>query len=164
MLDTEDQNLTFEQANSGASYTFPQQAGTIRKGGFIVIKGRPCKVVEVSTSKTGKHGHAKCNFTALDIFTNKKLEDMQPASHNCEAPVIKTLNYSLLDIDEEGFVSLMDDAGDTREDLKLPSGHDDADNLAKQIQEMFDAGKDLQVTVLTAMGESQLNTVKEVQT
>lgn len=38
----------------------------------------------MSTSKTGKHGHAKCNFTATDIFTGKKLEDMCPSTHNVD--------------------------------------------------------------------------------
>jgi hypothetical protein len=42
------------------------------------------QVVDVSTSKTGKHGHAKCNFTATDIFTGKKLEDMCPSTHNVD--------------------------------------------------------------------------------
>jgi hypothetical protein len=32
------------KADSGASKTYPMQAGAIRKGGYIVIKNRPCKV------------------------------------------------------------------------------------------------------------------------
>lgn len=40
-----DEEHHFEsKADAGASKTYPQQAGTIRKNGYIVIKNRPCKV------------------------------------------------------------------------------------------------------------------------
>lgn len=40
-----DEEHQFEsKADAGASKTYPQQAGTIRKNGYIVIKARPCKV------------------------------------------------------------------------------------------------------------------------
>ena len=50
------------EAGSGASETYPQQCSALRKGGHVMIKGRPCKIVEMSTSKTGKHGHAKVHL------------------------------------------------------------------------------------------------------
>jgi len=64
---------TFETQDAGAADSYPIEAGQIRKGGHIMIKGRPCKVTDVSSSKTGKHGHAKCHFVANDIFTGKKV-------------------------------------------------------------------------------------------
>uniref|UniRef100_K3ZXZ3 Eukaryotic translation initiation factor 5A n=1 Tax=Setaria italica TaxID=4555 RepID=K3ZXZ3_SETIT len=103
MSDSEEHHFE-SKADAGASKTYPQQAGTIRKNGFIVIKGRPCKVVEVSTSKTGKHGHAKCHFVAIDIFNGKKLEDIVPSSHNCDVPHVNRTEYQLIDISEDGFV------------------------------------------------------------
>lgn len=59
----------------------------------------------MSTSKTGKHGHAKCAFVAVDIFTGKKMEDLSPSSHNVDVPHVSRTDYTLLDIGDDGFVS-----------------------------------------------------------
>jgi len=70
-------------------------------------------------------------------------------------------DYTLVDLNDEGFLGLMDDSGNVREDLKLPSGHDEAEALARQIQSQFDEGKELILTVLKSMGEEQVNASKE---
>ena len=66
MSDYEDDQ--FEQSGSGASLTYPKQCSALRKNEFVMIKGKACKIVDMSTSKTGKHGHAKVHLVALDIF------------------------------------------------------------------------------------------------
>uniref|UniRef100_A0A0E0BT57 Translation initiation factor 5A C-terminal domain-containing protein n=1 Tax=Oryza glumipatula TaxID=40148 RepID=A0A0E0BT57_9ORYZ len=157
MSDSEEHHFE-SKADAGASMTYPQQAGTIRKNGYIVIKNRPCKVVEVSTSKTGKHGHAKCHFVAIDIFTAKKLEDIVPSSHNCDVPHVNRTEYQLIDISEDGFVSLLTENGNTKDDLRLPTD----DNLLSQIKDGFGEGKDLVVTVMSAMGEEQICALKDI--
>ncbi|KAG7397712.1 hypothetical protein PHYBOEH_000332 [Phytophthora boehmeriae] len=154
----EEQDFEFHSTDAGASETYPSEAGQIRKGGFIMIKGHPCKVVNVSTSKTGKHGHAKCNFTALDIFTNKKYEDIVPSTHTTSVPFVSRAEYTLLDITDDDFCSLMDDAGETREDIKLPTF---PDNFADEIRADFDDGKQLVLTVLKACGTEQIIAKKE---
>merc|ERR1740138_1460712 len=86
-----------------------------------MIKGKPCKVIEITTSKTGKHGHAKAHIVALDIFTGKKLEDLCPTSHNIEVPFVKRTEYQLLNADPAtGEVSLLLEDGTTKDDLNLP--------------------------------------------
>ncbi|GMH39291.1 hypothetical protein BSKO_07189 [Bryopsis sp. KO-2023] len=153
---------TFENVDAGASLTYPQQAGSIRKNGFMVIKNRPCKVVDVSTSKTGKHGHAKCHFVAVDIFTGKKYEDLTPSSHNSEVPNIQRSEYSIIDINDEGFVTLMDDSGGTREDLTLPKGTEELEKLAETLKEQFGEGLEIVVTVVKAMGEEMISSSKVI--
>ncbi|KAJ8510117.1 hypothetical protein OPV22_000551 [Ensete ventricosum] len=154
-----DEEHHFEsKADAGASKTYPQQAGAIRKNGYIVIKNRPCKVVEVSTSKTGKHGHAKCHFVGIDIFNGKKLEDIVPSSHNCDVPHVTRTDYQLIDISEDGFVSLLTENGNTKDDLRLPTD----ETLLSQIKDGFAEGKDMVVTVMTAMGEEQICALKDI--
>merc|ERR1711936_517275 len=120
-MTTEEAELTadFEGGESGSSETYPQQCSALRKGGHVMIKGRPCKIVEMPTSKTGKHGHAKVHMVALDIFTNRKYEDICPSTHNMDVPNVSRKDYQLLDCSDDGYLSLMDDSGDTREDLKI---------------------------------------------
>lgn len=55
----------FQSGDAGASKTYPAQCSSLRKNGFVMLKGRPCKIVEMSTSKTGKHGHAKVKTKGL---------------------------------------------------------------------------------------------------
>lgn len=150
-------DFDFTTAEAGASDTIPMEAGQIRKGGMIMIKGQPCKVSEVSTSKTGKHGHAKCNFVANNIFNNKRLEDMIPSTHTTLVPNVTRTEYTLVDIDDEEFVSLMDDNGEIRNDLKLPDFPDGYSNTLKNEFE----NKELIVTVLKACGKEQIISHKE---
>lgn len=145
----------FEVADAGSSLTFPMQCSALRKNGFVVIKGRPCKIVDMSTSKTGKHGHAKVHLVAIDIFTQKKLEDLSPSTHNMEVPVVKRNEYQLLDIDD-GYLSLMNNDGDMKEDVRAPEGE-----LGEKLQADFDDGKELIVTIVSAMEEEACISYKE---
>ncbi|KAG5459961.1 MAG: eukaryotic translation initiation factor 5A-2 [Olpidium bornovanus] len=137
MADNDEQhNQEFETAGSGASATYPMQ----------------CR----STSKTGKHGHAKVHLVAVDIFTGKKLEDISPSTHNMvrtrsglpkDVPNVTRNEYLLLNIDEN-FLNLMLADGGTKDDVMCPEGE-----LGEKIRSDFAEGKELMVTVIAAMGE-----------
>ncbi|KAJ2352565.1 hypothetical protein GGH92_001186 [Coemansia sp. RSA 2673] len=146
-----------ESAGSGASLTFPMQCSALRINGHVVLNGRPCKIVAMTTSKTGKHGHAKVSLTGIDIFTGRKIEDMSPSTHNMDVPNIKREEFTLLDVDNDGeFLSLVTPEGDTKDDVKVPEGE-----LGEKMLEDFREGKDLLVTVITSMDEEAAISYKE---
>ncbi|XP_030843107.1 eukaryotic translation initiation factor 5A-1 [Strongylocentrotus purpuratus] len=144
----------FESGDSGASKHYPQQCSALRKNGHVLIKSRPCKIVEMSTSKTGKHGHAKVHLVALDIFTSKKYEDICPSTHNMNVPHVTRKDLQFVDI-EDGYLSLMNDAGEMRSDIKLPDS-----DIGKEIKKKAEIGEPFNCTVLSAMGEEMVVATK----
>jgi len=130
-----------------------------------MIKGHPCKVSDVSTSKTGKHGHAKCHFVAIDIFTGKKMEDLVPNSHTTSVPFVEKEEIQCIDCDDDDFVTLLTVDGDTRSDIKLPRSLPPpeipgADELSQKIIDWLKDEKDFYVIVLTACGREQIMDTK----
>jgi len=153
----DEHDVTFDSADAGASTTYPMQCSALRKNGHVVIKNRPCKIVDMSTSKTGKHGHAKVHLVAIDIFTGKKLEDLSPSTHNMDVPHVARKEYQLLDITDDDFLSLLKDDGDTKDDVKVPEGE-----VGERLVRMFkDENKDVNVIIQTAMGEEVAIEAKE---
>lgn len=145
--------VEYQGGESNASKTYPMQCSALRKNGFVMIKSRPCKIMEMSTSKTGKHGHAKVHLVGIDIFNGKRYEDLCPSTHNIDVPNVSRIDFQLIDISDDGFVTLMTDKGDTRDDLSLPKDTE----LANKIKEEF-AKEDntVVVTVISAVGEESI--------
>jgi len=157
MADDAQHEHTFDSVDAGASLSYPMQCSALRKNGFVLIKGRPCKIVDMSTSKTGKHGHAKVHLVAIDIFTGKKLEELCPSTHNMDVPNVSRREYQLLDIADDGFLSLMSEDGETKDDVKMPEGE-----VRDKIQRLFtEEEKDTNVIILTSMGEQMAVEAKE---
>ena len=146
-------------STTNASLTIPNQASQLSKGDYVLIKGHPCRIASKSTSKPGKHGHAKVSFEAYDIFTHKKYEEMSPAHANVEVPVVVKREYLVLDVDG-GYLSLWDrDLGATKDDVKVPEGE-----VGKRVAEVWKrGGKDVLVVVVWAMGMEMVDGVKEVE-
>mmetsp|Transcript_3541 Transcript_3541/g.5187 ORF Transcript_3541/g.5187 Transcript_3541/m.5187 type:complete len:159 (-) Transcript_3541:144-620(-) len=156
----DDGDYVIESVDAGASDTIPCEAGQVKKGGYMMIKGKACKVISISVSKTGKHGHAKCNFLAVDIFTGKKLEDMVPSTHGTTVPIVNKLEWEIIDIGDDGELTLMDENGEQKTDINLPLVPDD---MAKGIRDAWAEGENqVMVTVQSAIGIEQVISFKTI--
>ena len=81
--------------------------GELKKGSYIVIDGEPCKIVEISRAKTGKHGSAKAHVVAISLFTGQKKTMIAPVDTRVQIPVIeKRVGQVLADMGD--MVQIMD--------------------------------------------------------
>lgn len=65
-----------------------------------------------------------------------------------DVPHVKREDYQLTDISDDGYLCLMTDSGDLREDLKIPEG-----DLGTQLRSEYDAGKELLVSIINCMSD-----------
>jgi translation initiation factor 5A len=70
-------------------------------------------------------------------------------------PNVSRQDYALLNIDD-GFLSLMLQDGTMKDDVKLPEGE-----LGEKLEAEFEEGKELVVSVVSAMGEEHCLSYKE---
>ena len=139
----------FDQGDSGASDFYPISVGSVKNGSYVVMQKRPCKVVHIDIFKVGKHGSAKANITGIDIFNGKKYLLNLPCSANIEVPYVNKTSYTVMDIDEEGYLTLMDKQGKTRQDLKLPDETDGDKVLSAGLREWMSGGKEIILVTVT---------------
>ncbi len=81
--------------------------GELKKGSYIVIDGEPCRIVEITKAKTGKHGSAKAHVVAIGVFSGQKKTLVAPVDSRVQVPVIeKRLAQVLADMGDS--LQLMD--------------------------------------------------------
>lgn len=71
-----------------------------------------------------------------------RYEDICPSTHNMDVPHVKREDYQLTDISTDGYLTLMSDNAELREDLKVPDGE-----LGQQLKTEYDNGKELLVCI-----------------
>ena len=74
------------------------ELGELREGSYIVIDGEPCKIVEMSKAKTGKHGSAKVHIVAIGMFTGSRKTLVAPSDQRVEVPIIEKRSAQVLAI------------------------------------------------------------------
>jgi len=67
----------------------PMEIGALRVGSYVVIEGEPCRIVDLSKSKPGKHGSAKARVVAIGVFDGVKRSFVKPVDAQAEVPIIE---------------------------------------------------------------------------
>jgi translation initiation factor 5A len=76
-------------------------------GANIIVDGEPCTVRKTDTSKTGKHGHAKCRIEAIGMISGNKKVFVTPGHDRYEVPMVDKRKAQVLS-KADGKASIMD--------------------------------------------------------
>ncbi len=109
----------------------PVEAGSIKVGSYIVIDNEPCKVVEISISKPGKHGSAKARIVAIGVFDGVKRSIVVPTDALVNVPIISKSSAQVIAVMGDT-VQLMDLT--TYETYELPIPDELKDKLSPGVE------------------------------
>lgn len=92
---------------------------SLKKGSYVVIEGAACIVQDTSTSRPGKHGHAKTRVVAVGMVDGKKRDVVMPGHDNVDVPIIDKLDAQVLSV-TGNMANVMDMQNFNTFDLKIP--------------------------------------------
>lgn len=137
-------------AEPTCSLTIYKMPSDINIGDHLVLQNKPCKIIDIAVCKTGKHGAAKYHFTGLDIFTQKKYNELYMCHQQVEVPVVTRTLWKLLYIEDDWYVHLQNSKDlSTRTDLSLPEDNDFRDKITDLFQS---PDKEIYLIIQQAMG------------
>ena len=134
----------------------------ITSGDIITIIGQPCKINKKNYIRgSKKNQNIIYQLVGHNIFNGECIEQVYSYKNMLDITNIEETEYTLINIDDDNYVMLMDDNNATREDLKLPTYPED---YALELYDEFKKGKQLSVTVVKACDQEQIMTHKNHHT
>ncbi|RBQ72614.1 hypothetical protein FVER14953_01920 [Fusarium verticillioides] len=110
----------------------------IRLGDFLMLQGRPCQVIRISTSSaTGQY-----RYLGVDLFTKQLHEESSFISNPAPSVVVQSMlgpvfkQYRVLDM-QEGSIVAMTETGDVKQGLPVI----DQSNLYSRLSSAFESGR-----------------------
>ncbi len=91
----------------------------LKKGSFVFIDEVPCKVDDISVSKSGKHGAAKARVDGIGLFDGRRRSIVKPADASVDVPILNKKKAQVLALAGER-VQLMDLEDYSNFELDIP--------------------------------------------
>jgi len=67
----------------------PMDLGALKVGSYVIVDDEPCRIVDYTKSKPGKHGSAKARVVAIGVFDGAKRSFVKPVDAQVEVPIIE---------------------------------------------------------------------------
>ncbi len=140
----------------------PKKIGTIKVGRYIIDpdSNEPCRVISIDKSKPGKHGAAKARMMIVGLFDNQKRQLISPVDKRVNVPIIEKKTGQVTNVEANtGFVHVMDN--ESYETFVVDSPTED--DLKSKLNELFEAGKGIELDYWVVMDRKKINLVREME-
>ena len=149
VVEDRDVNMSAPRYTSERSSRYSERAGIpntitipchhIRIGDLLILQGRPCQVIRITTSaQTGQH-----RYLGVDLFTKQLHEESSFVSNPSPSVVVQNMlgpvfkQYRVLDIRDDGRVVAMTETGDVKQGLPVL----DQSSLLNRLTDSFNNGR-----------------------
>lgn len=122
-------------------------AKELKIGKYVLIDDVPCRVVEIESSKPGKHGAAKMRITGIGVFEGQKKTLLSPGDAEVECPIIERKNVQIMSVSGKS-AQVMDQQSYEIYDMEIP----------EELVAAAAAGKEAEV--IEAMGRRKMERIK----
>mmetsp|Transcript_38475 Transcript_38475/g.96822 ORF Transcript_38475/g.96822 Transcript_38475/m.96822 type:complete len:150 (+) Transcript_38475:152-601(+) len=132
-----------------SQFTVLQTGNSLRNGGYVMLRGEPCRIKQLNWSAPGKHGSGKIRVVGMGVFDGRHREEIVGSQENVPVPVILKPTLLLVDL-EDDYMVVMTESGEERTDLRL-SQNVQSPELAEQIEKTFCEDEDAAEILLHAL-------------
>ena len=115
-------------------------AKELKEGRYVLIDGIPCRVVQIESSRPGKHGSAKMRITGIGVFNGQKKILLSPSDADIEIPVIERKTVQILTL-SGNVANVMDAQSYETYDIEIPEEHLDNVEPGKEAEIMVCMGR-----------------------
>jgi len=122
-------------------------AKELKEGKYVLIDDIPCRIVEIESSKPGKHGAAKMRITGIGVFDGQKKTLLSPGDADVDVPIIERKNVQIMSVSGKN-AQVMDQQSYEIYDMEIP------DEL------LANAAPGKEAEVLEAMGRKKMERIK----
>jgi translation initiation factor 5A len=67
----------------------PVDVSSLKTGTYVIVEEEPCRIVDLTRSKPGKHGSAKARVVTIGVFDGVKRSFVKPMDAKVEVPMIE---------------------------------------------------------------------------
>lgn len=122
-------------------------AKELKEGKYVLIDDIPCRIVQIESSKPGKHGAAKMRITGIGVFDGQKKTLLTPGDADVDVPIIERKNALVMSVNGSS-AQVMDTNTSEMYELAIPA----------ELVGQLDSGKE--VEILEAMGRKKIERVR----